>query len=146
MRTDNNEAVTPCKRSSIAKFIDTQVENLKGIKSESEIASDLDYDTTIVVSMLRRGDLKVPLDNVPRLARALRADAGHLFRLALEQYWPDHAKLLLDILGCPLEADEEAILMNKWRAVNRNLDALSDVKIRAAVDVMIEVVFGQQRR
>lgn len=98
MTVERNNSQTPLPTSSLAKFIDAQVDSLKEIKSELEIAGDLGYKSTLAVSMLRRGDLQVPLDNVPRLASALRADAGHLFRLALEQY-PDHAELLLEILG-----------------------------------------------
>ena len=145
MSSESNSSQTSCVKLSIARFIDARIDSLKGLKSELEIASDLGCESTIKISMLRRGDLKVPLDSVPRLARALRVDAGHLFRLALAQYFPDHAKLLFDIFGCPLEANEEAILMNKWRAVGCKMDALSEVRIRAAIDVMIEVMFGQQR-
>jgi len=116
MSSESNSSQTSCVKSSIARFIDARIDSLKGLKSELEIASDLGCESTIKISML-----------------------------ALAQYFPDHAKLLFDIFGCPLEANEEAILMNKWRAVGCKMDALSEVRIRAAIDVMIEVMFGQQR-
>ena len=38
--------------------------------------------------MFKRGEVKVPLNKIPLLAKAINADPAHLFRLALEQYWP----------------------------------------------------------
>ncbi|MGO9007650.1 MAG: hypothetical protein ACLQB4_18080 [Beijerinckiaceae bacterium] len=85
MSIEPNNSQTPFAASTIAKFIDVQIENLKDVKTDLEIANEIGYETTLIISMFRHGLLPVPLGDVPRLARALGVDAGHLFRLALEQ-------------------------------------------------------------
>ncbi len=85
MSIDSDNSDSPFATSAIAKFIDAQIENLKDVKTDLEIANETGYETTFIISMFRHGLLPVPLDNVPRLARALGVDAEHLLRLALEQ-------------------------------------------------------------
>jgi hypothetical protein len=61
--------------------------------------------------MFKHGEVKVPLDKIPALAKAIEADPGHLFRLALEQYWPELAATVAEIFGRVVTANEEEILI-----------------------------------
>ncbi len=133
----------PLANSAIAKFLDKQIDSLKGIKTQRQIAAEIGYDKPNMISMFKRGEAKVPLDKIPQLAKALGVDAGHLFRLALEQYWPGEAKLILDIFGRTATENEEIILLKKWRAASRNTDPASSARIESVVDAMIELLFGK---
>ncbi|MGO9007651.1 MAG: helix-turn-helix domain-containing protein [Beijerinckiaceae bacterium] len=133
----------PFANSAIAKFLDTQIDNLKGIKTQREIADEIGYDKPNMISMFKRGEAKVPLDKIPLLAKALSVDAGHLFRLALEQYWTGGAKLIVDIFGRTATENEETILLKKWRAASGNMDPASSARIESVVDAMIESLFGK---
>ena len=42
-----------------------------------------------MISMFKSGATKVPLEKIPQLAKALDVDPIHLFRLGLDQYWPE---------------------------------------------------------
>src|SRR5277367_3924605 len=79
----------PFADSAIAKYLDKQIDALKGVKTQREIATEIGYDKPNMISMFKRGETKIPLDKIPLLAKAVGADAAHLFRLALEQYWLD---------------------------------------------------------
>lgn len=133
----------PFANSAIAKFLDKQIDNLKGVKTQREIANEIGYYKPNMISMFKRGEAKVPLEKIPQLAKALNVDAGHLFRLALEQYWPEHGKLILGIFGCTATENEEAILLKKWREASRNMDPASSARIEAVVGTMIASLFGK---
>ncbi|MGZ9053126.1 MAG: helix-turn-helix domain-containing protein [Rhodoplanes sp.] len=62
-----------------------QITAISGVKSQREIAAELGYERPNIISMMKRGETKLPLDKVPALAKALHVDPAHLFRLALEQ-------------------------------------------------------------
>src|SRR5580704_11911538 len=78
----------PFAGSSIAKYLDKQIDALKGVKTQREIAAEIGYDKPNMISMFKHAEVKAPLDKIPSLAKALHVDPAHLFRLALEQYWP----------------------------------------------------------
>ena len=127
----------PFANASIARFLDRQIHKLKGVKTQREIAAEIGYDTPNLISMFKRGEMKVPLEKIPALAKAVEADPGHLFRLALEQYWPDWVETIDAIFGRVATANEEEILLSKWRAATDNADPAATPMIERVVDRMI---------
>ncbi len=91
-----------------------------------------------MISMFKRGEVKVPLDKIPLLAKAINADPGHLFRLALEQYWPQLGDTIQTIFGRVVTANEEEILIKPWRAATANLDPAPTNEIGHAFDRFLE--------
>ncbi len=145
MTTEPTKPGMPFANSAIAKFLDAQIDHLKGVKTQREIAVEIGYDKPNMISMFKRGEAKVPLEKIPLLAKALGVDAGHLFRLALEQYWHGEGKLILDIFGRIATENEEIVLLKKWRVASRDMDPASSARIEAAVDTMLEDLFGKER-
>ena len=82
------QTVRPLANTAIARFLDRRIDELKGAKTQREIAAEAGYEKPNIISMFKYGEAKVPLDKIPALAKALEIDPAHLFRLALEQYWP----------------------------------------------------------
>ena len=99
----------PFAGSTIARYLDKQIDTLKGVKTQREIAFEIGYEKPNMISMFKRGEVKVPLDKIPALAKAVNADPGHLFRLALEQYWPTLGETIQRIFGRTVTANEEEI-------------------------------------
>ena len=83
--------------------------------------------------MFKRGETKVPLDKIPALAKALHVDPAHLFRLALEQYWPDLSETINTIFGPTVTANEQEILIKPWRIATNNLDPAPTPEITMAL-------------
>jgi len=73
--------------SRIAQFIGRRIYELQGTRSQLEIAKAAGFDSPNMLSMLKTGKVKLPLDRVERLARALDCSSAELARLALEQYF-----------------------------------------------------------
>lgn len=121
-----HETVRPIMRfphedSAIAVYLSKQIEALSGVKSQREIAYEVGYEKPNIISMLKRGETKVPLDKVPALAKALHVDPTHLFRLALEQHSPQVAKIFQQIIGNTV-TDNEFEIVEKIRAYTKNAD------------------------
>ena len=130
----------PFANSAIARYLDKQIEALRGDKTQREIAIEIGYDKPNMISMFKRGEAKVPLDKIPLLAKALHLDPTHLFRLALEQYWPNMGDMIAKIFGRIASENEEAILLRKWRTATDNMDPAPSPALEEAVDRLIREV------
>jgi transcriptional regulator with XRE-family HTH domain len=134
----------PFADSAIAKYIDKKIDELKGVKTQREIAAEVGYEMPNIISMFKRGESRVPLDKIPLLSKALGVDPAHMFRLALEQYWPNRGDIIAKLFGRLASENEEEILLKPWRTATRNADPEMTVKIQVAVTKMIESVWGKQ--
>ncbi len=130
----------PFANSLVAMYLDKQIEALKGVKTQREIAAEIGYEKPNMISMFKRGEVKVPLDKIPALAKALHVDPGHLFRLAQEQYWPALGGTIAEIFGRVVTANEEEILINPWRDATKNGDPEPDARIKGAVERMLKEI------
>jgi transcriptional regulator with XRE-family HTH domain len=120
----------------IHDFLAAQLDIAKSMgKTQRDIALAIGYDKPNPVNMMSKGTMKVPLDKVPALAKALNVDAGFLFRLVMHQQWPDAADAIAQIFGTPLTKNETEII-EFVRSVSKNSDpSLSrdvETKLRAA--------------
>ena len=97
----------PYENSELAAYISKRVLELRGRKTQAEIAVQAGYVSQNMLSMIKQGSSKVALDRVPALARALECDPAYLMRLALEQAVGETAALaILEIFGSPVTANE----------------------------------------
>ena len=76
----------------------------------------------------------MPLDKIPSLAKALQVDPMHLFKLALQQYWPDLGGVIEKMFGQLATQNEEQILLKKWREHTDNMDPAPTPEIEAIID------------
>jgi DNA-binding Xre family transcriptional regulator len=96
--------------SKIAQYLGKKIASLSGVKSQKQIAREVGYDRPNMLSMMKTGATKVPLEKVPALAKALGCDIGHLMRLGLEQYWPDKLDVIHEVFG-------RLVTGNEWKIV-----------------------------
>lgn len=130
---------SPTKTASgikIHEFIAAQLEIAKSMgKTQRDIAEAIGYEKPNPLNMMAKGTMKVPMDKVPALAKALNVDPGFLFRMTLLQQWPDAADAIAQIFGTVLSKNEREII-EFIRGVSKNSDpSLSrdvETKLRAA--------------
>jgi transcriptional regulator with XRE-family HTH domain len=108
----------PFSESKIAVYLSKQIDALQGVKSQREIASEIGYDKPNMISMFKRGEARVPLDKIPALAKAINVDPAFLFRLAMEQYWPDAAAALAPVFKTMISRNEEQIILHLRKITN----------------------------
>ena len=133
----------PHARSAVARFLDKRLDELRGVKTQREIAKEADFARPNFLSMLKTGDAQLPLDRVPALAKALDVDPAHLFRLALQDHWPSLRSNIGDIFGRQMASENEAaIFLGPWRAATHDADPAPNDRIQTAVDAMIKAALA----
>lgn len=129
----------PYEDTRLAKFISRRIMELRPRKSQTEIAIEAGFVSLNMLSMLKGGASKLPVDRVPSLAKALDCDPAYLLRLTLEQIEGDTAAdALMAIMGTAVTENEKAWLQ-EIRAASGNTDPRMTMRSRAA----IRAVFGK---
>lgn len=78
--------------------------------TQREIADRVGFKQANIISMLKSGETRVPLDRIPALARTLGMDEREFLILAIAEYHPGVHEVLVDVLGLPLSDAELGIL------------------------------------
>ncbi|QIG69280.1 hypothetical protein EVB78_078 [Rhizobium phage RHph_N1_15] len=91
-----------------------------------------------MVTMIKKGDAKLPLDRVTALARAIGVDPMFLFRLALEQFLPADDPETSKMLDFICTSNEVEIL-----GVIREASGNSDPKINDQRRAALTEVFSK---
>lgn len=101
----------PYRNTATARLIAEQISILAHRKTQAEIASEAGFANANMMTFLKNGKNKVPLDRVPSLAKALEVDPAYLMRLALDQaVGATAAKAITEIFGTPATENERGWL------------------------------------
>ena len=115
-------AKKPYADTRLAKFLDTRLLELKHKKTQAEIAEEAGFVNPNMVTMIKKGATKLPIDRVPALAKALESDPALLLRLALEQSeGSTAATAIFEIIGQPVTKNEMAWI-NEVREASGDAD------------------------
>ena len=129
----------PYQNTATAKLIADRVRDLSHRKTQAEIASEAGFANANMMTFLKNGRNKVPLDRVPSLAKALEVDPAYLMRLALDQaVGATAAKAINEIFGTPATENERGWL-DELRDASDNTDPRLTARSRAA----LRGVFGK---
>lgn len=86
--------------SRIATVVRDRIEELKGVKSQLDIAREVGYQNQNMITMIKQGNAKVALDRVSALAKALDVNPREFTLLALQQFYSaDTINAMLKDLG-----------------------------------------------
>lgn len=111
---------------SVAQYIDQRIAELadEGIK-QVEIAEVAGFKRPNVISMIKHGETKLPLEKIGTMARALRVDPRFLFELTLREYEPGLWEVAKDVFGADMFlTGHEQRLVNQLRADGVRLEAM----------------------
>jgi transcriptional regulator with XRE-family HTH domain len=129
----------PYQNTATAKLIADRIRDLSHRKTQAEIASEAGFPNANMMTFLKNGRNKVPIDRVPSLANALEVDPAYLMRLALDQaVGATAAKAITDIFGTPATANEQS-----WLAELRDASDNSDPRITARSRAALRAIFGK---
>jgi hypothetical protein len=122
----------PHAKTRLVKYLTKRILELKPRKTQLEIASEAGFNATNMMTMIKTGSAKLPLDRVPALARALDTDPSYLFMLAVEQHDPTLARVVKDIFGTVVTQNEVAWL-EEIREASNHTDPTLTAKARKAI-------------
>lgn len=130
-------AQKPHADSRLAKYVAKRVLELRGKKTQGEIAVAAGFVNTNVIAMIKAGATKLALDRVPSMARALECDPAYLLRLALEQQEGETAaNALTEIWGTPVTSNELG-----WLAELRDASDHSDPRMTSRARTTLRSIF-----
>lgn len=129
----------PYQNTPTAKLITDRIRDLSHRKTQAEIASEAGFANANMMTFLKSGRNKVPIDRVPSLAKALEVDPAYLMRLALDQaVGATAAKAITDIFGSPATENERG-----WLAELRDASDNSDPRITGRSRTALRGIFGK---
>lgn len=129
----------PFQNTATAKLITDRVRDLSHRKTQAEIASEAGFPNANMLTFLKNGRNKVPINRVPSLAKALEVDPAYLLRLALDQaVGATAAKAIVDIFGLPTTENERG-----WLAELRDASDNSDPRITGRSRAALRGIFGK---
>lgn len=129
----------PYAKTKLTAFLEKRILVMKPRKNQVEIATEAGFLNTNMLSMIKSGKTKLPLDRVPALARALDCDPSLLFRLAIEQTGGETAlKAIEEIFGTIVSRNEVA-----WLEEIRDASGDSDPTLTSRGRAAIRGVFGK---
>ena len=64
----------PHADTQLAKYISKRIDEMRGVKTQSEIATQAGFTNANMITMLKQGATKLAIDRVHDLSRALDAD------------------------------------------------------------------------
>lgn len=96
--------------SNTATMIATALKRLEGRKKQSQVSKEAGFQHPNMLSMIKHGKSRLPLERVPALAEALEIDPALLFRIALSENWPGYERVVLRIFGDVLTMEEREMI------------------------------------
>lgn len=114
-------------------------------RSQREVAQRAGFAKPNIISMMKKGETRIPIDRIPSLARACGVDPVPFIRTAMAEYEPRAWDAITGVLGAPLTRDEEVLLDAYDEArEGRDLD-LSPAMRRALVKLFRELFEMKER-
>ncbi|MBK9445778.1 MAG: XRE family transcriptional regulator [Betaproteobacteria bacterium] len=101
------------KKLTVAEYLSKQID--LSSKLQAEIAREVGFDNPNVLTMLKQGKTKIPLNRVGSLAQALGINPRHLMRMVLEEYMPETWNAVEESLGHLLLSPEEEQMVLTYR-------------------------------
>lgn len=85
------------KKIKVAEYLTAQID-ICG-KSQKIIAEEVGFPKANILTMMKYGSTKVPIDRVPALAKSLGVDPAKFMRLVLAEYQPAILEAIEGSLG-----------------------------------------------
>ncbi|GKY87412.1 helix-turn-helix domain-containing protein [Sinisalibacter aestuarii] len=106
--------------------------------TQREIADRVGFRQANIISMLKTGETRVPLDRIPALARTLGMNERDFLLTAIAEYHPGIHEVLLDILGLPL-SDAELGIVTMFRMASIRGEIEIEGPLKSALEGLLEL-------
>ncbi|OBQ75593.1 XRE family transcriptional regulator [Mesorhizobium loti] len=129
----------PYSETRLAKFVERRILELKPRKTQSLISAEAGFAQHNMLTNIKVGNSKLPLDRVPALAKALECDPALLFMMAVEQLGGDTTELAIrKIFGTLVTENETA-----WLEEIRKASNYSDPSLTSRARAVLRGIFGK---
>lgn len=123
----------PYAETRLAKFVERRILELKPRKTQSAIAAEAGFLQHNMLTNIKTGASKLPLDRVAALAKALDSDPALLFMMAVDQLGGDTTEVAIRRIFGTLVTANEVDWLEEIRAASGHTDPSLTAKARAAI-------------
>ena len=67
--------------------------------TDQQLCDALGFERPVVLTLIKAGSMKMPLNKIPALARVLKLDAAELMRVALSESAPDLLQVIEEVFN-----------------------------------------------
>lgn len=132
-------ATKPYADTRLLPFLAKRVLELRPKKSQAEIAFEAGFVSPNMISLIKSGSTRLPIERVPGLAKALDVDPRRLLLLALEQWVGASAMPIFhDVIGLVVTQHEIA-----WLEALREASAHTDPTLTTRARAVLRSIFGK---
>jgi transcriptional regulator with XRE-family HTH domain len=124
---------TPYADTRLSAYLTKRILELRPRKSQVEIAAEAGFINVNMISMLKSGKSKIPLDRVAALAAALEVDPKWLFKMAIEQSGYETTSKVIDEIFGTIVSRNEVTWLEALRDASDNKDPALTARSRAAL-------------
>jgi transcriptional regulator with XRE-family HTH domain len=100
-------------KPTVAEFLTALIKSSDLL--QKDVAKRAGFDAPNVITMIKKGDTKLPLDKVGPMAEALGTDPVALLKMCLEEYQPATWRVIAPYMAMTLN-DEEMQMVQAHRA------------------------------
>lgn len=129
----------PYEDTRLIPYLEKRVLELRSTKNQARIASEAGFTSPNMMSLIKSGSTRLPLDRVPALARALDVDPARLLQLAVEQWAGSGAARAFDAIFETIVTKNEV----GWLEEIRDASGYSDPVIATRARSAIRAIFGK---
>gem|GEM_PF-662785 len=129
----------PYADTRLPRFIETQVLALRPLKSQADIAAEAGFTNPNMISMIKSGGTRLPIDRVPALAKALDVDPRRLLQLAVEQLAGATAARTFDEIFGTIVTLNEIAWLKELREASDHGDPALTTRARSS----LRAIFGK---
>ena len=94
--------------SQVARFVNSRIEATGQL--QKDIAMQVGFDKPNMITMIKQGKTRLPLDKVGPMAKALETDPVRLLSMCMEEYHPATWKAIAPYMESAMTADERKLL------------------------------------
>lgn len=123
----------PYADTRLAAYLTKRILELRPRKSQQEIATEAGFINVNMMSMLKSGKSKIPLDRVSALSKALEVDPRLLFKMAIEQSSYETTSKAIDEIFGTIVSRNEVIWLEALRDASDHKDPALTTRSRTAL-------------
>jgi hypothetical protein len=123
----------PYANTQLTSYIERRILELSPRKTQAEIAVEAGVVNPNMLSMVKTGASRLPLDRVPALAVALGVDPARLCLLAIDQWAGSAAARAFEAIFRTVVTDNEIQWIREIREASSNTDPAMTTRARALI-------------
>jgi hypothetical protein len=129
----------PHAGTELAVYVERRILELRGTKTQREIATQAGFPNPNMLTMIKLGDSKLAIDRVATLAEALQTDPKNLLRMALLQEGNQTMnRIFNDIIGTVVSRNEVG-----WLEELREASGGGDPVVTSRARMALRAIFGR---